>query len=31
LEKLKARYPQGFTIENARREGTRIDWSKKDG
>jgi len=31
LEKLKARYPQGFTIEDARREGTRIDWSKKDG
>jgi NTP pyrophosphatase (non-canonical NTP hydrolase) len=30
LEKLKKRYPQGFTIENARREGTMIDWNEKN-
>lgn len=29
LEKLKKRYPQGFTIENAQRRGTMIDWNKK--
>ena len=29
FEKLKKRYPQGFTIEDARREGTKIDWSEK--
>ncbi len=30
LKKLKARYPQGFTISDARRDGDMIDWSKKD-
>lgn len=29
LEKLKKRYPNGFTIENAKRNGTMIDWNKK--
>ncbi len=29
VEKLKKRYPEGFTIEDARREGTKIDWSEK--
>jgi NTP pyrophosphatase (non-canonical NTP hydrolase) len=31
LEKLKVRYPQGFTIEDARRDGRMIDWNKRDG
>jgi NTP pyrophosphatase (non-canonical NTP hydrolase) len=29
LEKLKARYPQGFTEKDAARGGTRVDWNKK--
>jgi hypothetical protein len=29
VKKLKARYPKGFTIENARRGGTMVDWNKK--
>jgi len=29
VEKLKKRYPQGFTIEHAKRNNTMIDWSKK--
>jgi len=29
VEKLKKRYPTGFTIEDARRNGTMIDWNKK--
>jgi NTP pyrophosphatase (non-canonical NTP hydrolase) len=29
IEKLKKRYPQGFTTEAARRENTMIDWNKK--
>jgi NTP pyrophosphatase (non-canonical NTP hydrolase) len=29
IAKLKKRYPQGFTINDARREGTMIDWNKK--
>ena len=29
LRKLKERYPKGFTIEDARRDGTMIDWNKK--
>ena len=29
IEKLKKRYPNGFTIKNAQREGTKIDWSEK--
>ncbi|MBD3252677.1 nucleotide pyrophosphohydrolase [Candidatus Pacearchaeota archaeon] len=28
LEKLKKRYPQGFTIENAKRDKTKIDWNE---
>ena len=27
IEKLKKRYPQGFTIEDARRGGSMIKWS----
>lgn len=27
IEKLKKRYPQGFTIKDARREGSMIKWS----
>jgi len=29
LEKLKKRYPQGFTEKDAGRGGTRIDWNEK--
>lgn len=29
FKKLKARYPDGFTIERAKRNGTMIDWNKK--
>jgi NTP pyrophosphatase (non-canonical NTP hydrolase) len=29
LKKLKERYPNGFTTKDAKRDGTRIDWSKK--
>jgi NTP pyrophosphatase (non-canonical NTP hydrolase) len=29
LDKLKKRYPQGFTIKDAKREGTKIDWNEK--
>jgi NTP pyrophosphatase (non-canonical NTP hydrolase) len=29
LEKLKKRYPEGFTIKDAKREGTMVDWNKK--
>lgn len=29
IEKLKKRYPKGFTIENAKRNGTMVDWNKK--
>jgi NTP pyrophosphatase (non-canonical NTP hydrolase) len=28
LEKLKKRYPQGFSIDSARRNGEMIDWNK---
>lgn len=27
IEKLKKRYPQGFTIQDARRDGSMIKWS----
>jgi len=27
IEKLKKRYPQGFTIEDAKRGGSMIKWS----
>lgn len=29
IKKLKERYPQGFTIKDAKRNGTKIDWNKK--
>lgn len=29
IEKLKRRYPNGFAVENAKRNGKRIDWNKK--
>jgi len=28
IKKLKERYPKGFTIENAKRDGEMIDWNK---
>lgn len=28
IEKLKKRYPQGFTMEDAKRNNTKIDWNK---
>ena len=29
LKKLKQRYPQGFTSEDAGRGGTMVDWGKR--
>lgn len=29
LQKLRDRYPTGFTMDEARRSGTMIDWGKK--
>ncbi len=29
LEKLKKRFPNGFTLKDAARNGTMIDWNKK--
>ncbi len=29
IEKLKKRYPQGFTIEDAKRNETRTDWNEE--
>ena len=29
LEKLKKRYPNGFTEKDAGRGGTMIDWNKE--
>lgn len=28
IKKLEARFPKGFTIENAKRNNTKIDWNK---
>lgn len=28
INKLKSRYPQGFTIQDAKRNNTRIDWNE---
>jgi len=28
LKKLKERYPQGFTIKDARRDGEMVDWNE---
>ena len=30
IEKLEKRYPDGFTIKDASREGTRVDWNEKN-
>ena len=30
IEKLKARYPKGFTEKAAKRKNTRIDWMEKE-
>lgn len=30
MEKLKKRYPQGFTEKDAGRSGNRIDWNEKN-
>lgn len=29
ISKLQKRYPQGFTTEDARRGGSKIDWNEK--
>lgn len=29
IEKLKERYPERFKIEDARRDGTKIDWNEE--
>jgi NTP pyrophosphatase (non-canonical NTP hydrolase) len=29
VRKLKKRYPRGFTVKNAKRGGTKIDWNEK--
>ncbi|MFH1290529.1 MAG: nucleoside triphosphate pyrophosphohydrolase family protein, partial [Nanoarchaeota archaeon] len=29
IKKLKERYPEGFTTEDASRENTRVDWNEK--
>lgn len=29
IEKLRKRYKEGFTTEEAKREGTRVDWGEK--
>lgn len=29
IKKLKKRFPAGFTIENAKRSNTKIDWNKE--
>jgi len=29
IEKLKKRYPQGFSLEDAQRNGKREDWNEK--
>lgn len=29
IDKLKKRFPNGFTIKDAKRNGTMIDWNKK--
>ena len=29
LKKLKSRYPQGFTEQDARRGGTKVDWGER--
>ncbi len=29
ISKLKKRYPEGFKIEHAKRDGKKIDWNEK--
>ncbi len=29
INKLSKRYPEGFALKNAQREGTKIDWNEK--
>ncbi|MBN1644985.1 nucleoside triphosphate pyrophosphohydrolase family protein [Candidatus Woesearchaeota archaeon] len=29
MQKLKNRYPNGFTIKDARRQGNKIDWNEE--
>ena len=29
IEKLKKRFPNGFTLQDAGRNGKMIDWNKK--
>ncbi len=29
IAKLKKRYPEGFTLKDAKRNGERVDWSEK--
>jgi NTP pyrophosphatase (non-canonical NTP hydrolase) len=29
IEKLRKRFPKGFTIEHAKRDNTKIDWNEK--
>lgn len=29
IAKLKTRYPKGFNLKDAHREGTRVDWNEK--
>ena len=29
INKLSKRYPSGFTLKDAQREGTKIDWNEK--
>lgn len=29
IEKLRKRYPKGFTLKHARRKGTRVDWNDR--
>ncbi len=29
ISKLKERYPDGFTVKDAKREGTMIDWNEE--
>jgi NTP pyrophosphatase (non-canonical NTP hydrolase) len=29
IKKLKVRYPNGFTIEDAKRGGNRVDWNNQ--
>lgn len=30
IAKLKERYPRGFTLDNAKRGGTKIDWNEDE-